>query len=114
VSQKAEADVSIIDEQLHVDGKLSTRGRLVVKGEVRGTVEAETLIIAREGRVFADVQATHITIGGHFEGQLAATQLLVVLSTGNCSGKVTCKKFMVEAGGVLNADVSSLEPDGER
>jgi cytoskeletal protein CcmA (bactofilin family) len=109
VNQRLEPDVSIIDAQLHVDGKLNTRGRLVIKGEVRGTVTAETLIIAREGRVFADVKATHMTIGGHFEGQLAVTQLLVVLSTGNCSGTVTCKKFMVEAGGVLNADVSNLE-----
>ncbi len=108
MSQRIEPDVSIIDSQLHVDGNLDTRGRLVVKGEVRGTVTAETLIIAREGRVFADVKAAHMTIGGYFEGQLTVTQLLIVLSTGNCSGAVMCNKFMVEAGGVLNADISNL------
>ncbi|MFH1984089.1 MAG: polymer-forming cytoskeletal protein [Pseudomonadota bacterium] len=108
MSQKPEMDVSIIDEQLSVDGKLSTKGRLVVKGEVRGTVEAETLVIAREGRVFADVKVSRMTIGGYFEGEVVATQVLIILATGNCSGKVTCKYFMVEAGGVLNADVTSL------
>ena len=108
MSQKAETEVSIIDAQLCVDGKLSTKGRLVVKGEVRGTVEGETLIIAREGRVFADVKVSTMTIGGHFEGAVVVTELLIILSTGNCSGTVICKDFMVEAGGVLNADVSSL------
>ena len=108
MSQKLEADVSIIDAHLRVDGKLSTTGRLVVKGEVRGTVEADNLVIAREGRVFAEVTVGRMTIGGHFEGTVTATQVLVILATGNCSGKVTCKDFMVEAGGVLSAEVTSL------
>lgn len=108
MSQPSETDVSIIDTQLRVDGTLSTKGRLVVKGEVRGTVVADTLVIAREGRVFASAQVSNMTIGGNFQGEVVATQLLVILATGNCSGKVTCKKFLVEAGGVLNADVSSL------
>jgi cytoskeletal protein CcmA (bactofilin family) len=108
VSQKTETDVSIIDAQLTVEGKLSTRGRLVIKGEVRGAVDAETLVIAREGRAFAAVKARHMTIGGHYEGELEVSELLVILSTGHCSGKVACKKFTVEAGGVLNADVTNL------
>ena len=48
-----------------------------------------------------------MTIGGHYEGELEVSELLVILSTGHCSGKVTCKKFTVEAGGVLNADVTN-------
>lgn len=109
MSQPSETDVSIIDTRLRVDGTLNTKGRLVVKGEVRGTVSADTLVIAREGRVFANAQVSRMTIGGYFQGEVMATQLLVILATGNCSGKVTCKNFLVEAGGVLNADVSNLD-----
>lgn len=112
MNKKQETDVSIIDAQLRVDGDLTTSGRLVVKGEVHGTVTGDTLVIAREGRVFADVKVNRMTIGGHFEGDVVATGVLVILATGNCSGKVTCKDFMVEAGGVLNADVSNMETGG--
>jgi cytoskeletal protein CcmA (bactofilin family) len=34
-----------------------------------------------------------------------AQKALVILSTGKCSGQVTCQDLVVEAGGVLNATV---------
>jgi cytoskeletal protein CcmA (bactofilin family) len=47
-----------------------------------------------------------MTIGGHFDGQVEVTKALVILSTGRCSGQVTCKDLVVEAGGRLNATVT--------
>ena len=49
-----------------------------------------------------------MTIGGTFEGEIRASKELIILSTGNCSGKVVCKDFVVEAGGVLNAQVNCI------
>ena len=101
-------DVSIIDYGLTVDGKITTGGRLVVKGEVRGILEGESVIIAQEGLVSAEAKVGRMTIGGRFEGVVDASKELVILSTGNCSGKVICKDFVVEAGGILNADVTCV------
>jgi cytoskeletal protein CcmA (bactofilin family) len=64
------------------------------------------VVIAEEGVVHADAKAKELTIGGSFEGQVEADKALIVLSTGNCSGNVTCRDLVVEAGGVLNADVT--------
>ena len=99
-------DFSIIDRALCVDGTLDTKGKLIVKGTVRGTLAGETVIIAKEGTVYADVRVASMTIGGVFEGRIEATEELVVLATGNCSGKVVCRDFVVEAGGILNAEVT--------
>ena len=33
---------------------------------------------------------------------------LIILSTGNCAGKVVCKNLVVEAGGILNAEVTCI------
>ena len=33
---------------------------------------------------------------------------LIILSTGNCAGKVVCKNLVVEAGGILNANVACI------
>ena len=49
-----------------------------------------------------------MTIGGTFEGEIRASKELVILSTGNCSGKIICKGFVVEAGGILNAQVTCI------
>lgn len=99
-------DFSIIDRALSVDGTLDTKGKLIVKGTVRGTLTGDTVIIAREGVVQADARVASMTIGGTFEGQIEATEELVILATGNCSGKVVCRDFVVEAGGILNAEVT--------
>jgi cytoskeletal protein CcmA (bactofilin family) len=101
-------DFSIIDKELTVDGTISSKGKLVVKGVVKGTLIGETVIIAEEGKVFADTKASSMIIGGTFEGEIRASKELIILSTGNCSGKVVCKDFVVEAGGILNAKVNCI------
>ncbi len=100
---------SIIDKELTVDGTLSTKGELIIKGVVKGTLVGENVVIAKEGAVFADTKVNTIKIGGTFEGEVRASNELIVLSTGNCSGKIVCKDFIVEAGGILNAQVSCLK-----
>ena len=99
-------DFSIIDKELTVDGKVSTKGKLVVKGVVKGTLNGDVVVIAEEGSVFADTKVTSMTIGGTFEGDVEASKELIILPTGRCSGKVVCKDFIVEPGGILNAQVN--------
>ena len=103
---------SIIDEGFTVDGTVTGKGRLVIKGHVKGAVTGDSVVIAEEGVVNADAKANELTIGGSFEGQVKADKALIILSTGKCSGNVTCRDLVVEAGGVLNAEVTckSLKP----
>ena len=101
-------DFSIIDKELTVDGKIHTRGRLIVKGVVKGTIIGENVVIAEEGSVFADVKVARMTISGSFEGEIRALKELIILATGKCSGKVICKDLVVETGAILNAHVTSL------
>jgi len=105
---KKQENFSIIDSDLTIDGLISCKGKFIIKGAVKGTLIGETVIISKEGAVYADAKVHDLTIGGTFEGEVNATGKLIVLSTGICSGKVTCKKFVVEAGGMLNADVTCI------
>ena len=97
-------NISIVDQGAIVDGTFSCKGRLVIKGTVKGTLLGDVVIIAKEGAVYADIKAASITIGGIFEGEINGADELIILSTGNCSGKIICKDLAVEAGGVLNAE----------
>ena len=81
-------DFSIIDKELTVDGNIRTRGRLIVKGVVKGTIIGENVVIAEEGSVFADVKVARMTISGSFEGEIRALKELIILATGKCSGKI--------------------------
>jgi cytoskeletal protein CcmA (bactofilin family) len=101
---------SIIDHGLTVEGTVAGQGQLVVKGTIKGKLKGEEVVVAEEGAVQADTKAKLVTIGGRFEGQLEATETLTILSTGSCSGDVTCRELVVEAGGALNARVTQLNP----
>ena len=101
-------DFSIIDKELTIDGTVSTNGRLIVKGILRGTVIGKNVVIAEEGSVYANAKVGSITIGGTFEGEIRALKELILLSTGKCTGKVVCKDLVIETGGILNAQVTCL------
>jgi len=98
-------DFSIIDKGLTVEGIISSKGKLIIRGTVKGTLVGETVIISKEGAVFADAKAGSMTIGGTFEGEIRVSRDLVILSTGICSGKVIYKDLVVEPKGILNAQV---------
>jgi len=100
-------NISIIDQEATVEGTFSCKGRLVIKGAVKGTLVGDIVTIAKEGALYANVKASSITIGGIFVGEIKDADELIILSTGNCSGKVICKNLIVEAGGILNAEVTS-------
>lgn len=103
---KTAGNITIIDEGLTVEGQLSGKGEMIVKGTVKGTLSGEILTIARGGAVFADVQADIMTIGGRYEGTVQARREVTVLATGACQGKVSCPNLTVEAGARLDAQIS--------
>jgi cytoskeletal protein CcmA (bactofilin family) len=101
-------DFSIIDKELTIDGTVSTTGRLIVKGILKGTVIGKNVVITEEGSVYANAKVASMTIGGTFEGEIRALKKLILLSTGKCTGKVVCKDLVIETGAILNAQVTCL------
>lgn len=99
-------NLSIIDKDLKVQGELSSEGKLVIKGVVQGTIAGDSVIIAEEGQVYSNMEVCDMTIGGVFEGQVKASGKVVILSSGKCTGTVTCNDLIVESGGIINAEVN--------
>jgi cytoskeletal protein CcmA (bactofilin family) len=104
-------DLSIIDKELTVEGSVSTNGRLIVKGVLKGTVVGKDVVIAEEGAVYANAKVASMTISGTFEGEIRALKKLILLSTANCTGKVVCKDLVIETGAILNAQVTCLSDE---
>lgn len=99
------SNISIFDSELRLKGAFSFKGRLIMKGSFEGTIAGGNLVIAEEGVVLAEINAENVTIGGQFEGYITALNEVVILSTGICSGKISCKSLVVETGGLLNGDI---------
>ena len=107
MAKSEKQNLSIIDKELKIDGSISSTGKLIIKGQVTGTIEGDAVIIAEDGVVnSSSTRVASITIGGRFQGEISASKELIILATGICAGKVECKDLIVENGGVLNAEVA--------
>ncbi len=107
MGKKNSKNLSIIDKELKIEGSISSSGKLIIKGQVTGTIEGDVVIIAEDGQVNSSAtKVSSITIGGNFQGEVTASKELIILATGTCAGKVECKDLIVENGGILNAEVS--------
>lgn len=98
---------SVIDSDMEAEGSLSCNGQLVVRGSIKGSIQAESVVISDNGIVIADTKVKSMVIGGNFEGDITAAEEVTILSTGICSGKVECQNLVIEAGGIINAEVTS-------
>ena len=107
MGKKERENLSIIDKELKIDGSISSTGKLIIKGQVTGTIDGDIVIIAEDGFVNSSLtKVSSLTIGGNFKGEVLASKELIILSTGICAGKVECQDLIVENGGILNAEVS--------
>lgn len=107
MGKKMKNNLSIIDKELKIDGSISSTGKLIIKGQVTGTIEGDVVIIAEDGDVNSSAtKVSSLTIGGNFQGDVSASKELIILATGTCAGRVECKDLIVENGGILNAEVS--------
>ena len=107
MGRKNRQNLSIIDKELKIDGSISSSGKLIIKGQVTGTIDGDVVLIAEDGRVNSSAtKVSSLTIGGNFQVDVIASKELIILSTGTCAGKVECKDLIVENGGILNAEVS--------
>lgn len=111
MGKKLNKNLSIIDKELKIEGSISSTGKLIIKGQVTGTIEGDVVIIAEGGQVNSSAtRVSSITIGGNFQGKVTASKELIILATGTCAGKVEYKDLIVENGGILNAEVSCKTP----
>jgi len=106
---RKKTQLSIVDDGFSVEGTIEFTGELLIRGRVGGKVKGDTVTIAEEGVVNADMKVHRLTVSGRFDGDVHATEELVVLPTGRCDGRVQCGNLVVHEGGRLNADVRQID-----
>ena len=84
---------------------------LVVEGRVEATMDSRVIRIADKGAFSGKVSIDVAEIHGTFEGELTARSQLIIHATGKVSGKIRYGKLLINEGGELCGDISSLSSD---
>ncbi len=108
-------ECAVIGRSIEINGDVHGNEDLRIEGDVSGTVELRNsnLTIGKEGKVRADVYAKSITVDGTTEGDLYASERIVVHISAHVRGNITAPKVGIEEGakfkGTIEMDQDAVE-----
>jgi len=108
------AKLLTVGHGISLSGEITACERLVVEGNVKGTLkETRVMEIAPSG-CFTQGQAEieEAEISGVYEGELIVHRRLLIRSTGRVSGTVSYSELEIERGGELSGSVAKLIREG--
>ena len=113
ISSKAAVDErrisAWIGTALIVQGKVISSQDLTIDGKVEGTIELgdHGLTIGSGAEIKADLVAQTITISGAVTGNVTATSVVDLRSTGSVDGDITTPRLIMADGAVIKGKVDA-------
>lgn len=105
---------SIIGEDTHVKGEITSKGSVRIAGHFEGTITAHGDVVVSEGsKIQGNISAARILVSGDVNGNIIANGGLEVTKTGKVFGDITCDKIIVDEGAVYKGKVN-LEMPGKK
>jgi cytoskeletal protein CcmA (bactofilin family) len=99
----------LIGTRMTVTGDIVFSGGLNIAGSVKGSVIAEgpeALVDVNEsGRIDGDIRAPHVHLNGEMNGDVVATEKLVLGSTARVRGNIFYKLLEMNAGAQVNGQM---------
>ncbi len=101
-----------IAPSIQISGQIRGNADFIVHGRIEGSIHLDggLLTVAKGGRVDGDVSARAIHVEGRIEGDLQATQTIVVRRTGRVRGSITAPSVALNFGctcsGAIDAHVA--------
>ncbi len=93
-------DTTSIGPSVHFSGHIHADEDLIVHGHVEGSIHLGDglLIVTREGRVDSDVTARVINVEGRVDGNLQATEQIIVRRSGQVHGSISAPRIALDFG----------------
>ena len=92
-----------------ITGDIVFSGGLNVAGSVKGSVLAEgadaVVDLNESGRIDGDIRAPHVILSGEMNGDVVATEKLVLGSTAKVRGNIFYKLLEMNAGAQVNGQM---------
>ena len=94
---------SIIGEGTTFRGEFDLNGLLRIDGDFSGTIRTSgRVLVGSNGRAECTIYSGTVVVGGVVQGNIFASEKVVVLSTGMIIGNINTPRLIVEDGVVLN------------
>ena len=110
LSMVNDANQLTVGKNITLSGKIVACEKLIVEGHVEATLnDAQIIDVSKGGYFKGSADVTEASISGKFIGTLVAKDLLTVHKGGHVEGSIRYGRIIIEAGGEITGDMSSLE-----
>jgi cytoskeletal protein CcmA (bactofilin family) len=97
---------AFIDQGSEFEGKLSFRDTVRIDGTFSGEISSDnTLIVGESGQIHATIQSVCVVISGLVEGDIHASEQIVLHKTAVVHGNLDAPAISMEEGAQLNGSV---------
>ena len=97
---------AFIDQGSSFEGKLSFKDTVRIDGTFSGEISSDnTLIVGETGEIHAKITSVAVVISGRVEGDVTASQQVVLHKTAVVNGDISSPSFVVEEGAQLNGTI---------
>tara|TARA_Y100001960_G_C14758253_1_gene872490 strand:- start:2568 stop:2924 length:357 start_codon:yes stop_codon:yes gene_type:complete len=100
----------LISRNINLEGKITSCEKLIVEGIVDASLpNAKVIEIAPSGHFTGKANVDEADISGRFDGELIASERLIVRAGGHINGKIRYGRIVIESGGEVVGDMEALE-----
>ena len=96
-SEKPKSRRSILHDGTVINGDWHSNGVVEFGGKIRGDLTADVLVVTDTGKVDGNVRASSATVEGHFNGTIAAVDV-VLASTAVFTGEIVAERIRIDFG----------------
>lgn len=86
---------SVIADDLHIKGELTTNGDVELKGTVEGDIVCRTLLVAEDAKVDGSATAEKVVVRGTVEGTVHGVRVTLT-SSARVKGQLICKALSID------------------
>lgn len=100
-------NTAMIGASIKIKGEISGDENLQIDGQVEGQVSLNNhdVTVGETGKVSADVNAKTVKIHGHLDGDINATEMVVVSKTGKVLGNIVAPRVSLEDGAQFKGSI---------
>ena len=103
---------SLIGENTVLRGEFDLKGVLRIDGVFHGNVQGEgKVLIGENGESNGDISANVVIIGGKVKGNIIATEMVSILSTGTIIGNMQTPRLIAEEGMIFDGKCIILKQE---
>ncbi|MDR1390580.1 MAG: polymer-forming cytoskeletal protein [Treponema sp.] len=103
---------TIVGPGSFVRGDIDSGGFTRVDGNVKGNIHARgRVVVGRDARMRSSITGTNITVGGIVDGNIMASERLVILPTAIVLGDITTRRIEVNEGSMISGRVRVCQSD---